>query len=182
MLFRSGYKDISAEVRVPDPPSVDTAYATFTSNQNGDIMNGLVSIDDPSVENYYLIQAQFRFNYDTTWMNDTSWAEVQISSDDPTIDNTSNGFSQLIFSDIGFNGGKYSIRFHSNFFNSDTTGTHLRFRIFSLSRDSYLYWISLYKYYDSNGNPFAEPVQVYSNVSSGMGILGAANVVVKNIY
>ena len=37
----------------------------------------------------------------------------------------------------------------------------------------YLYSISKQKYYQADGNPFAEPVQVYNNIQNGFGILGA---------
>jgi hypothetical protein len=42
-------------------------------------------------------------------------------------------------------------------------------------RAYYLYHQSLQQYQDANGNPFAEPVLVYSNVTGGLGLFAAYN-------
>ncbi len=48
-------------------------------------------------------------------------------------------------------------------------------RLSSMSKDLYLFIKSLDKAEEIEGSPFAEPVQIYSNVKNGAGILGSYN-------
>lgn len=51
----------------------------------------------------------------------------------------------------------------------------LRIQTVTVNRDYYEYVISAQKYMATSGNPFASPVQVYSNIINGHGIFGAAH-------
>jgi len=42
----------------------------------------------------------------------------------------------------------------------------------SVSEDYYKYNVTLAKYEQTQGDPFAQPVQVYSNIENGFGIFG----------
>ncbi len=48
---------------------------------------------------------------------------------------------------------------------------------FSLSPDLYTYTKSLERYYETSDNPFAEPVDIYSNFSQGIGIAATYRVI-----
>lgn len=49
-------------------------------------------------------------------------------------------------------------------------------RILTLTPELYLYLTGLQRQQNSSGNPFAEPVQVYSNVLNGFGIFGGSSI------
>jgi|GEM_PF-2563246 len=49
-------------------------------------------------------------------------------------------------------------------------------RILTLTPDLYLYLTGLQRQQATSGNPFAEPVQVYSNVTNGFGIFGGSSI------
>ena len=42
--------------------------------------------------------------------------------------------------------------------------------------DSFKFWRSVERYQSTNGNPFAEPMNLYSNVKGGLGIWGGYGV------
>ena len=52
----------------------------------------------------------------------------------------------------------------------------LRFYLHNISQDYYYYRRSLELYNQSSDNPFAQPVQVYSNIENGFGIFAGAQV------
>ncbi len=60
--------------------------------------------------------------------------------------------------------------------NTQMDEAYLIIELESMSEDYYWYVISKDAYSASNGNPFAQPVQVNSNVSGGLGIFGAHGV------
>jgi hypothetical protein len=56
------------------------------------------------------------------------------------------------------------------------------YKITSCSSQYYRYVNSLELYNESDGNPFAEPVQLYNNISNGYGIFAGASSVFGLIY
>ena len=52
----------------------------------------------------------------------------------------------------------------------------LRFYLYNISQDYYYYRRSLELYNQTSGNPFAQPVQVFSNIQNGFGIFAGAQV------
>ena len=50
-----------------------------------------------------------------------------------------------------------------------------------ISESLYKYISTLHNHYDTRYNPFSEPVQVYTNISGGLGIFGTKSRVEKNI-
>lgn len=65
----------------------------------------------------------------------------------------------------------------------------LAVRFSSISKDYYQYLSSIEKYNENDGNPFAEPTQIKTNIKNGLGILGSCSetidtlsIIVKNPY
>ncbi len=84
----------------------------------------------------------------------------------------------LIFSDQLINTNTYTFVggfYASNNYNSGSDTISLNVELISLNQSMYDYLISLEQHNDSQGDPMMEPVIVYSNVSSGMGIMGGAS-------
>jgi hypothetical protein len=68
-----------------------------------------------------------------------------------------------------YNGVLYPIK-------SGTKNKVLIMKLFNANRDFYENQLSLEKYgFSGGGNPFAEPIQVYSNIKNGLGCFGAFN-------
>ncbi len=171
-----GFDNIEASTYIPTIAIVDTfsAVSVPSTNQFGaDELQGSVTINDPPGENYYMIQ--LTESYLDTFMNIEYPNIIYLTSDDPIIGSSNQSSASLLFSDFAFDGTSYVVRFKSDYFMGNSGGTNLFYKVYSLSKESYLYLTSLKSYYDNNGNPFSEPVQVYSNVSSQMGILGAVS-------
>ena len=137
-----------------------------------------ISINDPvNEENYYsisLLESAFNMwyidgeeieinNKYTPWIctNDI-YAESASSGEDG-----SNCGQELFISDKAFNGQNYNFKL-SYYANPGSTNVYIITR--SLSADLFKYSISIQKYNQNSGNPFGEPVQVYSNVDDGFGI------------
>lgn len=99
-----------------------------------------------------------------------------------------------IFTDILFNGSTYYLNFSSSYLKEvnilpqyeeygerynipDRVIYHIQVQ--QLSYDYYMYLKTRSANYDSDGNPFMEPIQIFSNIENGTGILGGAAVTGK---
>lgn len=173
-------QSIEATTKIPTASIVDTFDYAIVLNEENNWgsqygLNGSITINDQPGENYYMIQAYQSWVDTFNAMNQVNGYNLYISTDDPLIGKNSDYNSSLLFSDFSFDGTSYKINFSSDNIDTYNFDVHLKYIVYSLSKESYLYLTSLNNYYNSTGNPFAEPVQVYSNVSSGMGIVGSAS-------
>jgi Domain of unknown function (DUF4249) len=57
----------------------------------------------------------------------------------------------------------------------------LTVKLLNVNKDFYQNQISLETFSASDGNPFSEPVQVYSNIKNGLGCFGAYNISTKKV-
>ena len=48
--------------------------------------------------------------------------------------------------------------------------------LWSLSESQYYSWKSSFLYHEANNDIYAEPVQLYSNVKNGLGVISASSV------
>ena len=77
----------------------------------------------------------------------------------------------IFFSSQAFGGQQHSFDIFVETQYLDPAGT-FEVRILTFSEELYDYSIALQRQQNSSGNPFAEPVQVYSNINNGYGIFG----------
>ena len=61
------------------------------------------------------------------------------------------------------------------------TGGFYQVILTSLSEEAYKYFVTLDRYYMANGDFFAEPVQVISNIENGLGIFGGKSTDEKSL-
>jgi hypothetical protein len=165
---------------------IDGVPDTF---QQKELQNISLVIDDPSGEdNYYEV---IMYQEATQYLRDFSGTEpivydsirrlyeTYLSSDDPLV--TDEQFfesdasfygNSLIFSDETFEGKNYRVEFRHQGSSGFSEDGSLKYLVFlkNLNREQYLYIRSLQLQRDTEGNPFAEPVPVYSNVVGGYGI------------
>lgn len=134
-----------------------------------------VTLQDVGGEkNYYaldLIIGWFEIDQNGDTINAQTYSSF-IDSNDPVL---SPGTPYaLVFSDEAFDGGSYTARGFTYDISTGDNGFAL-VRVYQLTRDAFLYARSLAQYWNSNGNPFAEPVTVHGNVVGGYGAFILSN-------
>ncbi|OFY88145.1 MAG: hypothetical protein A2236_13130 [Bacteroidetes bacterium RIFOXYA2_FULL_33_7] len=82
----------------------------------------------------------------------------------------------VIFSDDLFEGENLNLSLFVSKYNFYTLQTPVIISLYSISEAFYKYSISLDEQQNVAGNPFAEPVQVYNNVTDGYGIFAGYSV------
>lgn len=166
----------------------------FSESEN---LNFTFTISDPAAEmNYYLIEAfqvqRYFINeifnpstglieFDTIFIENPFLSRLYMNSSDQVITSENDLFvgdlavygSELYFSDALFNGNTREFSVNIEFFNPYGT---VIMRLTSCSHDFFRYRRTLQRYDWVEGDPFAEPVQVFSNIEGGgLGIWGAAS-------
>ncbi|MBO4741668.1 MAG: DUF4249 family protein, partial [Bacteroidales bacterium] len=97
------------------------------------------------------------------------------NSDFPTI----NEGQYLLFPARNFSGDTCTLTIE---FDRDFHTDNLYYvEVVSISESLYKYLSTLNNYYDSQNNPFTEPVQVFTNIRGGLGIFGTRNKNVQRI-
>jgi len=161
-----------------------TLEVTLTINDPGDRSNFYLL--EAFVGQQYIIQQVFdpisgTFVLDTIFLDEPFWSRAYLSSADPVLISQSDAgpgetrvfFNRAVFRDDGFNGTTRSFRIRLESFIRPGT---LDLRLVSISEATFRYFRTLERYAYTEGDPFAEPVQVFTNVEGGLGIWGGANV------
>jgi hypothetical protein len=156
---------------------------TITNRDNQFILFRLKMQDNNETEDFYHIKLEeiFEHYHEETGKILTSIIPVRIRSNnqafnDPLI-TADNG---LLVKDILFNGQETEIKFRV-----DTRGdskSRVRITLSSISKDYYNYLATMQLQVQNNGNPFAQPINVYNNVVNGFGIFGGLSNSVFNEY
>jgi len=166
-----GYESISATQRLVGLPEVSEVIYRPMSRPSidGYIMDAFeVKMDDvPGEENYYEFQIYRLWdnNYDMGEWN-RAWSE----SLTPGVEQ--GNWGPLLQDDL-FQDGSYNVELLV--WPEDTSSVDIKIEIKSISRDKYLLSKSLEAYYNADGNPFAEPVIIHTNVENGQGIFSMEN-------
>lgn len=157
------YKQVSAEQFVPKPLTLQNLNYTAQSarDRDGNTVDELKFDiqDDASQSNYYRFGVRIS-QRDTSFGQEPPRWEY-ISSPDPL-------FSQYGISDETFSGT--TKRFTLQSYGLDTFSYQVELYAWSVNKTDYQYYKSLSAYYESQGNPFAEPVVLFSNIENGRGL------------
>ena len=191
-----GYPAAYGETRLPDPVDVEIADTSSSDIGYGNRqLNVKLRFRDPAdEENYY------RFTAPATIGNYYAFPgepydpgqKVYIRSDDlnygglsdpiisPMQDDDIFGIypqnEYYVFTDELIPGKEYTLNLKYSGLNLNTENYEFlraSFRLNSITRDLYLYLQSYSVYGQTEGNPLAEPVPVYTNIINGLGIVGA---------
>lgn len=155
-----------------------------------DISEMRITFDDPAAErNFYELAVIIRQSYVETVYDEEGnpftdtvvyYIQQYLESDDPAFAGSQGDFVEgedavygelLTFSDEFLNGDRYTLRFKPQiYFYGEGDSRTVLVVLRTISEERYLYFQSADLQYYNDGNPFAEPVQVYSNVSNGFGI------------
>jgi hypothetical protein len=184
----SNYSPVSAVTSIPALPIVDSLYYLASSGLNTSNYLGVIKVkDNPLLANYYLLCA---YEYDSLGALNNLYLSFNSTTDfsEPTSDFFAlNGC--IFFNDEFLNGKiiEKTFKFYATP-DIDSLGNVLGVtkklfigEVSAVSKEFYLYNWSVLRYQEANNNPFAEPVQVYSNVNNGIGIVGARSVYLKRL-
>jgi len=201
----AGYTTVSAKTTIPKTVQIldiDTLTVIKHIENGGGYQNEMEYLqfslrfkDAQTEENYYAVSVyginSFVQVYDSVGnITDTVQypANFGLETDDLIFDNNMNNYSMLYFSDKLINGNETVIKFKIPFtkdFQSYLSYYVKKFaltiRLQSISKDFYIYKQTLSKYYDTHEDPLSEPVQIYTNVENGAGILGSMSCASRTI-
>lgn len=193
-----GFSEAEALSVVPSqsaPAEVDITRDVRINSYGEHMDEVIIKFNDPAGEkNYYLIRV-----YPTPyggWESQPVWCVSTTDKDLETIgdhadplstDNCYDGGS-LLLRDDNFNGNQKLLRFYVNSYNMQenidpVNGRTYRpyIKLYRITEDRFRYEKSYGVYYQSSGNPFAEPVNVFSNVKNGYGSFSAYTMAVDTL-
>ena len=193
-----GFATVEASTLVPSQSSIASLSRlkdARINNMNQHMDEIQLKINDPSEKNFYLIRiygpsyGQGTEGYPVYCVSttDKDIEPIGENADPLSTDNCYDG-ANLIMKDQNFNGGTKQLRFYVesyslNEYVDGTTGRTNRpyLKVFRITEEQFKYIKSYNVYYNSSDNPFAEPVNVYSNVKSGYGIVSAYTMAVDTL-
>tara|TARA_B110000858_G_scaffold34827_1_gene38930 strand:+ start:573 stop:1478 length:906 start_codon:yes stop_codon:yes gene_type:complete len=189
----SNYSNIRGYDSLPSPitiNSVDTS--SIVDPINGDRLQITMNFNDPeSSQNYYLVETYSVNEYleikdlDTTNYDLDTTKQYMVLTDEVFQNGGSPWREQGLFNDLLFNGQNKSLEIEIPYYNE--TGNEigyqwsyktlsLRLYLHNISKSYYYYRTSLELYQSASGNPFAQPVQVYSNIENGFGVFAGSQI------
>jgi hypothetical protein len=191
----AGFTSIYSDNNLPSPITIVSVDTSTTVVDDEERLEMSINFSDPvNIDNYYLVSvAAGGWFEDETW-NGTNWVidstffdfSIPILVDDPTFENYgSNRWDENgIFTDFSFDGQNKTIDIAINSGEYDGKLDALYYfevRLYNITEAAYLYNKSYNLYQNASGNPFAQPVQVYSNVTNGFGIFAGSQLNVFSI-
>lgn len=195
-----GVETVEATLTLPGQAVIETgSYVSSTPpspNVRGTAGRLTCSIlDNAATTDYYLAYARVLDR------NGQYWGTIQIDYSNSNGNNSdinlnrfrlSEGltmYNQSTFSDAGGNGQRINLssdvymRYRGSYGPGGTYPEpgYIEVIVSSITPDTYRFYQSLQRYYDTDGNPFAEPAPLVSNVRPGYGLFGGATDVTYRI-
>lgn len=179
----SGYESVNASSSIPSAVPIYQLDTVTSTNSDGEtILEATITFQDPpSISNYYMLEVYATGTWIDEWEQDTIEIRepLQISCDDINVETVNrfnfggfeNTYLYLMLKDQNFDGENYSLTFSViNYAELKEMDLFGEIRLVNTSEEYFNYLKSFNMYQRTINNPFATPVQVYSNVNNGMGI------------
>lgn len=187
------YAKITASDSLPSPiiiNSVDTS--TILDPINGNRLRISMNFDDPeNNQNYYLLETYSVNEYlivenlDTIEYELDTTKQFMVLTDEVFQNGGSPWRDQGLFNDLLFNGQNKTLEIEIP--NENWSGSEdgydwsyktltLRLYLHNITVSYYYYRTSLELFQNASGNPFAQPVQVYSNIENGFGVFAGSQI------
>ncbi len=129
--------------------------------------------DPPDIDNYYSLFVYFYDSVYADYDDPTSLKlekrPITISSDDSSIENNKDYSVILLMRDTYFDGQLYKLKIDFDDWSARRDKVYY-IQLTSHSKAGYLYKKTIDDYNQATNDPFAEPVQIYSNIENGYGI------------
>ncbi|MDN5201359.1 DUF4249 domain-containing protein [Fulvivirgaceae bacterium BMA10] len=180
------YQSVYAESMIPiEKARIQSALISSEMKEGYEQFFLEIEIDDKAGENFYELVV-WRYNRTYTFQGyeliatDSTLMRVYIDSEDVAIDDFQDSGSSLVFSDVLFEGKTHKLKAGiGSFFDFDNQGNRIpNSYVISLRNTNEEYFRyqrskALQEWVD--GDPFAEPVQVFNNINNGFGIFAGYN-------
>jgi hypothetical protein len=191
-----GYKEVTAQTIVPVQSTIAGLSRVKHARKNSDgeeLDDVTIKLDDPPGTNYYLIRLftasynSMNPEYPINCVSSTDKDLEAVSEDgDPLGDNCLDGNS-LLMRDVNFDGRQKQVKIsvessmlkELTFQNRPPSRPYVK--VYQVTEDYFKYIKSQSAYENSSDNPFAEPINVYTNIANGYGIFSANTVAVDTI-
>ncbi len=174
----SGFDDVTAETTMPYAVPIVAFDTLSLINEDGEKPLGfsLTFTQNPNKNEYFVLQCKNQYS---TYKEDAplgTYAAKYLSIDSKDVIVEGYGMSGVLFSDRLIKTDTYTFKGTVGIsgISAICDTISLKFRLISVNKDFFDYLTSLDKHSAAQGNPLMEPVIVYSNISSGMGIMGGA--------
>ena len=157
---------VSSETTIPSALSVSNITVDDAINVNDEqIFRVAFDLDDPVGDNFYVLHI-VENNY---WGD--NWSQSFFSTDPFFLGGSQDNYfwDGAAFRDDAFDGQKQRITIDLDYVGNNGI------LLISATKEHFLYHLSYKAYQNSNGDPFAQPVQIYSNVENGLGIFAGHN-------
>ncbi len=191
---KNGFETVTAEETLPEKSAkiLSVKIDTVEVNDFGYIDRRLefdIEIEDEgNTENYYEVIVKrkttglrYDFSQEPPVITDTATSvrNVYLQSEDPGLEDFQNYGQSIYFDDGLFNGKKYHMKISTNgggFSNpEDVLDDYYEISLRNTSEAYYLYKRSTELQNWTEDDPFAQPVQVYNNITNGYGIFAGYN-------
>lgn len=185
-----GFPVVESSLVFPAAPVV--ASASFSprsgSGGNGYTQKGRLTVtiaDDPAADNYYIAFAQIldAQGQSLTYVNvDYDSQNSSVGIGQFQLSSPRQSYSVQPYADAGANGQTLTLASDVEYYPSYCPNpnapcpqpTFIEVTVSAISADTYQFYLSRRRYYDSEGNPFAEPAPLASNLTNGFGLFGAS--------
>jgi hypothetical protein len=167
----------------PAVPMISVDTATLTGDWGQQELRLTVKFSDPAgVHNIYgfsvdVTSKEFDYNSMTYTGKKTTRAGYLNVNTDGFLQDESNFYEgKLYFEDMLFDGLTKSVEFGiSDLFYYESDTIWLEVKMEQIDPSFFLYVVSNEAYQQANGNPFSEPVQVFTNIKGGFGIFSGSS-------
>lgn len=176
-----GYETVTSTQMVFGKPMVTATIERDTDVVGANINWGYtgkgdkikLTINDPAGEsNYYQIKLVGIYEFDG---NEFRNREYLNKTDETFLYD----YSGNMVNDVFFDGTQKTFELEKWYTEwNDEIPERYEIQVSAMSKSYYDFYNSLSKYWNANGNPFAEPVIVYSNIENGLGLFATFNPVV----
>lgn len=182
------FETIIAEDKMPIDANFSLKFIS-AAKDNGEARFEL-KIQDPKGDNYYLIAVDFVYISQLEYITDTIHMR-RFHSSDPIMQGENQFSDEAIpyFTDEAFDGESHTFTIISgDDGDEDISYVGLNYKLkyiivecSQLSEAAFKYLKSYKQAIRYNNNPLAEPIQIYSNVDNGFGVLGMRNKTLKTL-
>ena len=171
------FTSVSATQVFPSAPQVSLELNYGATQLYGDISDELIITlkDIPGVNQHYIVSIDVHLQNGTFTGQDTSeYYNLYWETEYPNSTRLWGQESALLLSEDGLDRDiKFSAATGVNPINFAMLHEY-RVKVSALSEEMYTFYKSYTAYENANGNPFAEPVVLYSNMSNNMGCFGVS--------
>ena len=179
LLFTVNHPDFtsfSATQVFPSAPQVSVELNYGATQPDGEISDELIITlkDIPGVNQHYIVSIDVHFRTALSGQDTSEYYNLYWETEYPNSTPLWGQGSALLLSEDGLDRNiKFSAATGIN--PIDFAMLHeYRVKVSALSEEMYLFYKSYAAYENANGNPFAEPVVLYSNMSNNMGCFGVS--------